>query len=137
MGVGKRFLAHVPAGDDPFGAICDALAASEAFAAEARLSDGAATRLQVVVEELITNVLRHGLATQVELALEALPDGVDLAVEDDGIAFDPTQPSAFAGPDTETGGGVGLALVRAWSLRWDYVRERERNRSELTLALPA
>lgn len=137
MGAGKRFSAHVPAGDDPSPAICDALAASEEFVGAARIDERTGTRLQVVVEELVTNAFRHGAATVLTLTLAPAGQGVELSMEDDGIAFDPTAPTVFAGPDAETGGGVGLALIRAWSSRWTYVREGDRNRSELLLAVTA
>jgi serine/threonine-protein kinase RsbW len=90
----------------------------------------------VVVEELVSNAARHGAAGEVisiELALDAEDGHVSLLLEDDGIAFDPTTDRAFAGPDGETGGGVGLALVKAWASGFRYSRRAGRNRVELEL----
>lgn len=133
MGAGKRFLLGVAEGDDAATAINAALSQAEKFSRTEALEDGVATRLAIVVEELVSNAFRRGSARQVGLALTVRHDAVLLALDDDGAAFDPTIERGFAGPDTETGGGVGLALIRAWADSWDYVREGERNRMRLTL----
>jgi signal transduction histidine kinase len=41
-----------------------------------------------VAQEALTNVARHAQARRVWLDLKVLPDGVELAVRDDGIGFD-------------------------------------------------
>lgn len=138
MGVGKRFSARVSAGDDPAAASLAALAAAEEFAHAAGLDARGGARLAVVVEELVSNAVRHGRADdaiEIGLAMAIVQGGVDLVLEDDGVAFDPTEPRAFNGPDPDTGGGVGLALVRAWADSLRYARESGRNRLELLLRL--
>ena len=70
---------------------------------------------------------------KLDLALTAELDGVRLTLEDDGVAFDPTADTDFAGPDRLTGGGVGLALVRTWADELAYARIDGRNRLELRL----
>jgi anti-sigma regulatory factor (Ser/Thr protein kinase) len=136
MGVGKRFSASVSAGDDPAVASLAALIAAEDFATQAELGSRERARLAVVVEELVSNAVRHGAAggaITIELALDAADGQVALVLEDDGLAFDPTIERAFSGPDAETGGGVGLALVRAWANAFRYSRRAGRNRVELQL----
>ena len=138
MGAGKRFLARVSAGDDPAAASLAALAAAEDFASEAALDARGGARLAVVVEELVSNAIRHGAeggAIAIDLTLEAGEGEIALALIDDGVAFDPTAERNFTGPDAETGGGVGLALVKAWANAFRYTRDGGRNLIELRLRL--
>ena len=138
MGAGKRFSARVSAGDDPAAASLAALAAAEDFAHEAGLDARGGARLAVVVEELVSNAIRHGAeggAIAIDLTLEAGEGEIALALIDDGVAFDPTAERNFTGPDAETGGGVGLALVKAWANAFRYTRDGGRNLIELRLRL--
>ena len=138
MGAGKRFSARVSAGDDPAAASLAALAAAEDFASEAALDARGGARLAVVVEELVSNAIRHGAADgaiMIDLSLTAGDGEIALALIDDGVAFDPTADRNFSGPDAETGGGVGLALVKAWANSFAYSRQDGRNVIELRLRL--
>ena len=138
MGVVKCFSAHVSAGDDPAAASLAALAVAEDFAHDAGLDARGGARLAVVVEELVSNGVRHGAgggAIAIDLRLEADEGEVALTLSDDGLAFDPTADQGFAGPDAETGGGVGLALVRAWARTFSYTRNDGRNVIDLRLRL--
>jgi anti-sigma regulatory factor (Ser/Thr protein kinase) len=138
MGVVKCFSARVSAGDDPAAASLAALDAAEDFASAAGLDARGGARLAVVVEELVSNAVRHGAGDgqiMVELSLAANDGEIALSLIDDGVAFDPTAQRDFSGPDAESGGGVGLALVRAWANAFTYSREGGRNRTELTLRL--
>ena len=138
MGAGKRFSARVSAGDDPAAASLGALAVAEDFASEAGLDARGGARLAVVVEELVSNAVRHGAqggSIAIDLELSAGDDEIGLSLIDDGVAFDPTVDRAFSGPDAETGGGVGLALVRAWANSLVYRRADGRNVVELRLRL--
>ena len=139
MGEGKRFSATLAAGADPAPIVLGALDTAETFAEAAQLDPRSAARLAVVVEELVTNALRHGAAggpLAIEMALTRSAEGIAIALQDDGVAFDPTARRAFAGPDSETGGGVGLALVRAWAGSLAYRRDGGRNRLDVVV-LPA
>ena len=138
MGAGKRFSARVSAGDDPAAASLAALAAAEDFAHDAGLDARGGARLAVVVEELVSNAIRHGAADgaiMIDLSLTAGDGEIALALIDDGVAFDPTGERNFSGPDAETGGGVGLALVKAWANAFAYRRDEDRNVIELRLRL--
>ena len=138
MGAVKCFSAHVAAGDDPAAASLAALAAAENFASAARLDARGGARLAVVVEELVSNAVRHGAAAgmiAIDLTLQADDDEIAIILEDDGIAFDPTEQRAFTGPNPESGGGVGLTLVHAWANSIVYTRTGEHNRIELRLRL--
>lgn len=54
-----------------------------------RLPPAVETALYRVVQEALTNVLKHGRARRVSLVLQRTPDGVVATVEDDGRGFDP------------------------------------------------
>ena len=138
MGAGKRFSARVSAGDDPAKASLAALIAAEDFATDEDLDARVRARLAVVVEELVSNAVRHGAQggpIALELGMTVNADEIAIMLEDDGIAFDPTQDRGFSGPDAKSGGGVGLALVRAWTTAFRYDRVNDRNRLELRLRL--
>ena len=138
MGAGKRFSARVSAGDDPAAASLAALAVAEDFASEAGLDARGGARLAVVVEELVSNAIRHGAAhggIAIDLTLTAGEGEIALELIDNGVAFDPTARRNFFGPNSDTGGGVGLALVKAWANAFRYTRDGGRNVIELRLRL--
>jgi signal transduction histidine kinase len=55
---------------------------------------GVASHLFRIAQEGVTNALKHAQAQKIEIILAFKPDGVDLAVSDDGCGFDPLAPSA-------------------------------------------
>ena len=137
MAMRKRFSVDVLPDADPCSIIVDALADAAEFADAAKLASPDRERLAIVIEELLSNAARHaaepdGIRVTVTLTREA--DGIAVQVDDDGAAFDPTARSRFAGPDLQTGGGVGLELVRAWCDPMVYRREGQANRLELRLS---
>ena len=84
-----------------------------------------------IVEELLTNVLCHGsggrdVAFRIELTLGS--EGLLFALEDDGDPFDPRSAPEVQMPNAERGGGVALALVRAWTEVVSYDSVAGRNR---------
>lgn len=100
-------------------AIAAALPAIEAFCARAGVGPRLANRIEVVVEEIVSNAIRHGFtpgsAQSVVLMASATAAAVELVFEDDGMAFDPTAiaaPPAFAGLQSARLGGLGVAAVR-------------------------
>jgi len=46
-----------------------------------------------IVQESLTNVLRHAGANKVEITLSQVADGLTVTVQDDGRGFDPDTPS--------------------------------------------
>jgi len=89
---------------------------------------------QLALEEILSNVIRHGCADgarhEIELTLRAGDAGVELEVADDGLAFDPT-----AAPEAELDlplaerrvGGLGIHLLRAFAREIAYERVAGRN----------
>jgi serine/threonine-protein kinase RsbW len=126
----------VPATDDGIRAALDAAAA---LLAGHGLSKAVTWPVEVSLDEVLANVVRHGLekrgeeaAVEVELRLDA---GVDpplceIVVADDGEEFDPL---SVREPDTSSGvgdrpiGGVGMALVRKLMDEVEYERRDGRN----------
>jgi serine/threonine-protein kinase RsbW len=97
-------------------------------------------RAEVVFEEIVSNVIRHGRAgqtghIQVTVALDA--DALVLTFEDDGQPFDPLQHPSPAQPgslEEAPDGGLGLVLVRKASTRLQYERTPdEKNRLVVTI----
>jgi serine/threonine-protein kinase RsbW len=83
-------------------------------------------RVEVVLEELVSNLVRHGKDVNLVTVAAGYRAGVvDLVVEDDGDAFDPF---TVAEPDPLTSlaeaplGGLGIPLVRRLSASARYDR---------------
>lgn len=113
------------------------LAVAALFAVDAALGDEASEKLAIIVEEWLLNVVEHGGAaasSRIGLRLARLDGAVRVTITDSGQAFDPRD-AVFEGPNAERGGGVGLALIKAWTRIAAYARRAGRNR--LVLELPA
>jgi two-component sensor histidine kinase len=115
-----------------FGELCRDLKASvargrpisiEYKAVSLPLSMAQATSLGLIVNELVTNAIKHafpdGRAGRVDIAFEALKDELRLCVKDNGVGFfPPTQKDAGMGKDLVTGlaGQLGGHLQVASSI---------------------
>jgi len=132
----RRFSAFVASGRDPRSTILQALQFAREFLPESCLDDRARVKVAIIVEELVSNSLHYGGRANdlsLWLSLDDTGDAVVLEMEDDGAAFDPTCDAGFKGPDPETGGGIGLAIVRAWGEEIAYSRRSNRNHLQLTI----
>lgn len=95
-------------------------------------------QLALVIEELMVNALVHGGQASgqgwSQVSLYALPDGVQVIVDDNGQAFNPFSLDA---PDTELDldsraiGGLGVHLVRQMTESQGYERTAAINRVTL------
>jgi serine/threonine-protein kinase RsbW len=109
------------------------------------VSPRALFRIELVLEELLMNVVRHGHPRpgacdgfSLRLGAERRGDILVLCLEDDGIAFDPVAAPLPAAPATLAEarvGGLGLVLVHksAQALRHERVGELNRVWVELPL----
>lgn len=61
----------------------------QVIGSEERLPDELATAIYRVVQEALTNVLKHARARMVSVVLDRRPNDVRLVIEDDGAGFDP------------------------------------------------
>lgn len=115
----------------------------EDFIAEAAIDEGAAFTINLVVEELFTNMVRHNTGGDdvIELSIERTADRIHLELVDSGVErFDPA--SVPAPPvDSEIGerrpGGLGLYLVQTMvdDVSYEYQPETRQMRVSVTKRL--
>jgi len=115
-----------------------ATALVEAFSERHGLAPMDSHALCVVLDELISNAIRHGLGGAaghpINLALDRAGDEVTVEIEHDGVAFDPTSAPAPVLATTlaeRKPGGVGIAFVRKLTDSFEYQRVGEKNRIRL------
>lgn len=90
----------------------------EDFVAEAAIDERTAFTINLVVEELFTNMVRHnaGGEAEIDLGIERVDDCLHLELVDSGVErFDPGNiptPPVDAGIDERRPGGLGLYLVQ-------------------------
>ena len=118
-----------------------ALAATQRQLAEFLVAGGCATevrfRVELVVEEVVMNVIRHAHprgARRATLHARCVASQVAIAIEDNGPAFDPLAAALRPLEGALVGnheGGFGLHLIRRHSDAARYVRSEGVNRLEL------
>lgn len=111
---------HRSSGPDAAPALARATGALDAFCAAERLPDALVWRLRVVLDEVISNIVRHGGAgarpRAIDVTFRRQADLVEMRVSDDGPAFDPLArpaPDVTLPLEARQPGGLGIALVRA------------------------
>jgi anti-sigma regulatory factor (Ser/Thr protein kinase) len=108
---------------------------AESFGQAQRLSDDDVMAINLVLDEVITNVIDYGFEgvdgePEIRLTLTLEGDELTIQVEDNGRAFDPLQ---AAPPDLEAPledrpvGGLGIHLVRSVMNTVEYDRRGGRN----------
>jgi serine/threonine-protein kinase RsbW len=103
---------------------------------------GAAYKVSLALEELVTNTIKYGYDDQdrheILVSLVWSPPQIVLQLEDDGHPFDPLAapaPDMNAPLETRSVGGLGLHLVRQMAETFTYRREGGRNRLDLRFSL--
>jgi serine/threonine-protein kinase RsbW len=93
------------------------------------LDERVVNRIEVVFEEVISNIVRHGFEPgsdqSIAVAAAVRPGLIDLTVEDDGAPFNPLEapePDRLTSLETAKLGGLGVALVRRLSVSVGYER---------------
>jgi anti-sigma regulatory factor (Ser/Thr protein kinase) len=109
----------------------------EAQCDEHAIDRDVALRLAIVVEEVTLNLVAHGGTPPpwFELSFLRAPDRLEIVIEDDGVAFDPTAADGPALVDEIDGrpiGGLGIHLVISMMDEAVYRRENGRNRLALS-----
>jgi anti-sigma regulatory factor (Ser/Thr protein kinase) len=119
------------------------------FTRRHRLVDEETARLQIILDELFTNVVNHGYEAtaggatageatageehregHIDVALSLEGDRLIIEFVDDGQPFDPLTgplPDLDLPAETRPIGGVGIAIVRALVDESSYRREGDRN----------
>ena len=113
----------------------------QAFGRRERWSDRLLYRVNLVLDELLTNVFSHGVSSgdgppRVRLVVGARPGAARIELVDDGVAFDPRTAPLRPAPDRDAPlpvGGLGLRFVRELSDSLCYERSGGRNRLCLTV----
>ncbi len=98
---------------------------------------------ELVFEEVVTNIIKHGYADNrehgIEVSLDFPGEAIVMSFEDDGVPFDPLEypPVKHSGSILDARiGGRGLLLVRTAARRLDYERTLDqRNRLTVTIGL--
>ena len=98
--------------------------------------------VELVFEEVVANVLRHGARpkgeSRIQVVLSLEDDAVRLTFLDQGPPFDPRQHPDPAPPtnlESAPTGGRGLLLIRRFSSGLDYLRTPE-GQNRLTVTIP-
>ena len=112
----------------------------EDFAAANALPERAAFTLNLVAEELFTNMIRHGVGggDSIDLGVERIDGAFRLEMVDTDVEpFDPLTvptPPVEAGIDERTPGGLGIHLVQTMvdDLSYDYDPASRRMRVSVT-----
>ena len=115
----------------------------EDFVAEAAIDEGAAFTVNLVVEELFTNMVRHNTGGDdvIELSIERTADRIHLELVDSGVErFDPAGvPPPPVGSDIgeRRPGGLGLYLVQTMvdDVSYEYQPETRQMRVSVTKRL--
>jgi len=103
------------------------------FVLGAGVTNDLSSRLLVVLDEVLSNVVTHGLAGVVEgereirLCIRLRPETVELDVVDDGPAFDPTAFTPRTAAAERGLGGAGLLFVRALMDEVRFTRQGDCN----------
>jgi serine/threonine-protein kinase RsbW len=136
----------VPGTDEGIRTALDAL---EAMTAARGLSKAVTWPVEVSLDEVLANVVRHGLegrgeaaSVEVELRLDASaePPECEVVVADDGPGFDPLsapEPDTSLGVEERPVGGLGMTLVRRLMDEVEYERRDGKNRLRLRRRLVA
>jgi anti-sigma regulatory factor (Ser/Thr protein kinase) len=94
---------------------------------------------ELVFEEVVSNVVRHGAARHIDVSVASDENALVLSFEDDGPPFDPLQHPGPGLPKTveeANVGGLGLFLVHQVANTLRYERTRDgKNRLIVTITM--
>ena len=120
-----------------------ALGALQAALDEHGVRGKARYNVELVFEEIVCNIIRHGRAGDTDRAIRVAVDfghdAVVMSFHDNGPQFDPRQqplPDKPQSLDHMRVGGLGLLLVRKSTTRIEYERTAQ-NENHLTVAVAA
>lgn len=135
VNAGQGFYVELPKNLD---AVEDGRLALMEYLEPLRLDARVLNRIEVVLEELLSNVVRHAqLATVLRLSASASPQGISLCVEDDGAAFNPLdadENAPFDKLENAALGGLGIPLIKRLTVSVEYERSGSANRISAIIA---
>ena len=131
-----RLTGSVPA-DMP--GLSQMLDSARQFSSSAGLEGDDKFQFLIVVEELVTNIVTHGMSVQgstIDYEFAAENGAVHVIMADSGVPFDPRalmHPAIDPEPQLDQEGGWGWPLIFRWCDLDDYRRAEGRNVLTLTL----
>ena len=116
----------------------------ERFAADHHLPDDVLTNVNLVLDEVVSNVVKYGRApaegVAADVSLTLAGDRLTIQVSDSGIAFNPldARPPNLDLPIMDRPvGGLGIHIVRTLAEDLNYRRENNRNHLSLSMRVGA
>ncbi len=106
------------------------------------LSRKTLAEINLVLDELITNAIKHGDSTQkhpIDITLTRTGLKLTIQIIDTGMPFDPTLcklPDTTLPLEQRTCGGLGILLVSQFCDYWNYSRLEDKNILTLQKKLP-
>ncbi len=105
------------------------------FLVAADVSDEVTYKIELALEEMVTNVIKYGYAppnpdNSVRINVNIHCDSVSLRIEDSGHEFDPLAaptPDISGELDKRPVGGVGIHLTRNMTDAMEYIRRHDKN----------
>ena len=105
------------------------------FKARHGLADEDSDAIHIVLDEILSNSIRHGVAGaalhEIVVSLDLADGEVIVQVDDDGVAYDPTEaptPSLAGTLEERNEGGLGVLFVRSLTHAIEYRHVDGRNR---------
>lgn len=113
--------------------------AVDTFSEEQNLSDKIQFQLNLVLEELVTNIVSHGdfgdKAGRILIFISLDGNVLQVCVSDNGAPFDPVTdaplPDLDSALEERRAGGLGIHLVKSFTNQVCYRRHGERNETQL------
>ena len=91
----------------------------------------AAPKAMVVLDEIVSNIVRCSGASGFTVGLDQTPEGLKMVFSDDGKPFDPTcevkEPDVTASAEERDIGGLGIFMVKKMSRSVAYERRDGQN----------
>ena len=97
------------------------------------LSKKTLAEINLVLDELITNTIKHGKCDKkqtIDITLTKTSQKLTIQIIDTGLPFDPTlckSPDTSLPLEKRKCGGLGVLLIRQFSDCWDYTRSNDKN----------
>ena len=101
----------------PAGGAASLVISNASFVEPLRLSETSATHVYRIVQEALTNVIRHSRASDVTVSLETSGGELHLRVDDNGRGFEQVTPEEYEGL------GLKIMRYRAQMLGGDLILE--------------
>ena len=88
-------------------------------------------QLNTSVEEILSNVIRHGGASQpIQVQVAVRPENISIEILDRGVPFDPlnqTEPDVNLPLEQRRAGGLGIFMVKRMMDQTSYERRQDAN----------